>query len=233
MIVKLSKIHFAFLILFLVFTSCDKKIVSYSQKQKIENVTDLKNYKIVSKTKKNDSIDYIIGQNKYFTISGNFNNKRKKKTDWWIIKENNTTKSLKIQYIIFGNDLFKNQIIFLNKNQIDTLSSKFYSIKDNLNDNKIEIFFYSPTNKGEKLLKCHLRYFLYHNDENLGDDSINCDGIEGKYFATISLKKTPKVNFVKGYIAEYTSRKINKDSAALGVNSIYFLDDLDKLSTKK
>lgn len=233
MILKLSKIHFTFFILFLGFTSCDKKKADVSQKQKIENITALKNYKILSKTKKNDSIDYIIGENKYFTISGNFNNKRNKKTDWWIVKEQKSTKSLKIQYIIFGNELFKNQVIFLNRNQIDTLSSKFYSIKNNLEDNKIDIFFNSPPNKDEKLIKCHLRYYLYHNDDNLGNDSINCNGVNGKYFATISLKKTRKVNFVKGYITEYTSRKIDKDSMDLSANSIYFLDDLDKVISNK
>ena len=33
--------------------------------------------------------------------------------------------------IIFGEEIFKNQIIFLDKNRIDTLASKFYSIKEN------------------------------------------------------------------------------------------------------
>lgn len=226
-------LYFIFIeLLILVFASCNKKKVSYSQKQNIENITKLKNYTIVSKTKKNDSIDYIVGENKSFTISGNFNNKENKKTDWWIVKEKNTSKSLKIEYIIFDNKLFKNQIIYLDKNRIDTLASKFYSIKENRKNNNLQLFFHSPRNNSENLYKCKVQYFMFVKNKIIGSDSIIWTDSNGKYFASISLNKFPKANFMKGAFTEYTTSKLGKDSMNLGVNSIYFFSDFGERKSK-
>ena len=139
--------HVKLLILFLVvfIISCNKR-----QENKIDNlkefevVLNLKNYDI-KKTKINDSIIIIEGKNNTYNTFGKYNIFRKQKTGWWRFNKNGD-KVLDIEYVSYDGNEMRNQVIFYKKGEIDTTSSKFYTLnvvrnmKGNLVSHSFDIY---------------------------------------------------------------------------------------------
>lgn len=214
------------LILILTFLSCKKKVEqSVSLRNQIEELMQLKNYKIISKKKINDSIVFYKAENKYFTIIGDFNVKRNKKTSWWTVKQKNNDKSLVIQFFIFGKDSFKNQIVFYDKNVIDTASSKFYSVKKD--DNFLKIYFHSPAAKKDNFESAFFTWRLINDRKIVREESIRLKNSQGSYYATIDLEET-NADEVGGFFTEVTKRKPEKNKLSAGINTIYIFKEAIK-----
>lgn len=220
----MKNIYFLLIIILLII-SCKKKNFVSDPKIIIDKVTELKNYKIISKKRINDSIEELIGENQFFTIRGALNKKRNKKTDWWIVRKKNSSNVLRIQYLIFGNQLFKNQIIFLNKNTIDTLSSKFYSIRKE--NDSLKFYFHSPRNRGDVFVESFLKYKLLNNRKVLKSDSVAFADGNGNYHFSLDLKTIKKNTKFGGYFTEYSTQKIKKDSMSISYNTIYIFDEIN------
>ncbi len=215
-----------YLILISMFFSCKKKVEKpVTLRNQIEELMLLKNYKILSKKKINDSIEFYNAENKYFTINGNFNIKRNKKTSWWIVKQKNKYKSLIIQYCIFGKDSFKNQIIFYDKKVIDTASSKFYSVKKD--DNFLKIYFHSPASNKDNFESAFFTWRLIHDRKIVKEQSVRLKNSNGNYYTTIDLEET-NADEVGGFFTEVTKRKPEKNKLSAGINTIYIFNEAIK-----
>ena len=217
---------YSYLILILVVFSCKKKVEKpISLRNQIEELMLLKNYKIISKKRINDSIEFYKAENKYFTINGDFNIKRNKKTSWWTVKQKNKDKSLVIQYCIFGKDSFKNQIIFYDKTVIDTASSKFYSVKKD--DNFLKVYFHSPVSNNYNFDNAFFGCRLIKQGTVIRKDSISFKDSNGSYYTTIDLKET-KADEVGGFFSEITKGKPEKNKLSAGINTIYIFNEAIK-----
>lgn len=213
-----------YLILILMFLSCKKKVEKpVSLRNQIEELMLLKNYKILSKKKINDSIEFYKAENKYFTINGNFNIKKNKKTDWWTVKKKNGLQILKIEYIIFDKKLFENQIVFYNeKTKIDTLYSKFYSFKKN--GQILKFYFHTPKNESHNFSYANFRYSLLNDNGIVKTDSVNLKNGNGSYSCNIALGTSKKI---AGFFSAFSSTDSRGDSLTLGNNTIYtFVDNV-------
>jgi hypothetical protein len=112
--------------------------------------TDLHKYEIREKVI-NDSAIRIEGKNQEYIITGFLDKRTHKKINWWVISDvRDSTNKLKIQYIPIDDKPFANQILSYQKGKLDTLSSKFYRVK-NIGDS-IHYSFYLPKRNNPVLL---------------------------------------------------------------------------------
>jgi hypothetical protein len=145
----MKKLYKAFTSLFLLvfFIGCEKEkpesSIIFNEKTFLDSILDINKYKIVEKTKDNDSIYSIkaINKDKYI-LTGYLNLKDSDRIRWWTLTKDNK-KLLKVEYLFDGEKTIRNQIIIFNNNQIDTLQSKFYT-KKILEGGKIKLDFYTP-----------------------------------------------------------------------------------------
>src|SRR5690606_13011671 len=92
-----------FILCLLIIFSCKKN--QKNDKLSIKEITNLKNYK-VERTKINDTIEKIVGQNSDYSISGNLNTKTKKKDGWWKISNKRLKESFEIEYLFIKPENF-------------------------------------------------------------------------------------------------------------------------------
>lgn len=222
---KYIKLLILFLIIFIM--SCNKR-----QENKIDNlkefgvILNLKNYDI-KKTKINDSIIIIEGKNNTYNTSGKYNIFRKQKTGWWRFNKNED-KVLDIEYVSYDGNEMRNQVIFYKKGEIDTTSSKFYTLNvvRNMKGNLVFHSFNIYTPQIEtKMTKTLFDYIYYRNNEVLKENAIENRMHEGnKYIYKINLDdiKSDKF-FFEGIFSEIT---IDKQITEVGRNAIYIQDTL-------
>lgn len=212
--------------------SCSKKQNKVKVIKKVADLNELfqlKNYKTQVRMKVNDSIDHITAQLDNFTLMGDFDTKMNNRTGIWTLKNQQDSKEVQIDYIIFGkNDVFKNQIIFRKHDKVDSANSKFFIVK-NKTEKELTMKFFSPSDKNEISKKAKVIYTIHRNRKEIKTDSIVYGNIrEGKYLANIKYD-FEKGDDVAGYFSEFVMIKNPqiKDSVLMGNNSIYFIEKFE------
>jgi hypothetical protein len=224
---------------FIIFLLLSLTLISCSKKQEtvkvIKNVSDLnelfqlKNYRTQVRMKVNDSIDHITAQWHNFTLTGDFDTKMNNRTGIWTLKNNQDSKEVQIDYLIFSkNNVFKNQIIFKENNKIDSSTSKFYLTKSKT-PKELILKFFSPKMKDELSKEAKIGYRIYRGSKRIKEDSITYKDIkEGKYLTKINFT-FKKGDNVLGAFSEFVTSKSprSKDSLIMGNNSIYFREKIE------
>jgi hypothetical protein len=216
---KISLLIFSFLLLLV---SCKKNeetnILQY--KQSFDKLLDIKNYIIKDKRNINDSLYEFEGTNDNYRLTGIYNKVTFEKSGWWILySKRQDHKLLKVEYINDGEKSVKNQIIFYNDRNIDTLSSKFYE-KRIINNNKVLYRFYTPIKAyNNSQLYTHLIYAFYKDNNDLQKENIELQK-EGSHYTTI-VNIPPSKKFFK---ALFTESEVNIKNSSEGINQIFIED---------
>ncbi len=207
---------FKFFIVFLLFLlSCkkEKNVENYGLKE----ILELKNYQI-KRTKLNDTIEKIMGQNSDFNIAGNLNTKTKKKDGWWKISNKKIKENFEVEYLDIKPENF-NQLKYYRNGKLINEKSVYYEIKNE--ENIFLINFNFPKERGNQYASLH--YFIIDSiskkiirDEkkDLKNKTVN------SYIVEIPLEKNE--NSILGLINEFTTNKMRNDSMKMEVQTIYF-----------
>ncbi|RMZ60825.1 hypothetical protein D1632_02280 [Chryseobacterium nematophagum] len=210
---KRSKIILFFLSLILL--SCTKKIDKdfISSNDIFNDITNLKKYDNVQKINA-DTLIKIKASNKEYIIEGYINKNLNKKTGWWTIHDINKINKVRLQYIDFENKENINQYIFYKNNFIDSVRSKFYSLKKN--GNILNYYFHTPKSK-ESVLSANLYYIILDENNNiLKESKIENKINKGHYYLFTLEPPIAKKVMIKSLFSE----TLNVNDKSLGTNEI-------------
>ena len=202
-----------FLFLFLI--SCKKE----SSDPSMMELTNLKNYRI-QKTKINDSIAKIYGENNYHSIEGKLNTKENKKNGWWKIRFKNKSVIYKIEYLIFDKEKLNQLKVYVDGNLIKS-ASKFYEAKFESNKFQIKIHF-PKIDKKPYQENVEMTYYLADTIRKKINSQIKTKMSKRNdfYFTEIPLKNNE--NAIIGSVTKVVSKNIKQDSVQLSAETIYF-----------
>ncbi|MDR6923738.1 hypothetical protein [Chryseobacterium sp. 2987] len=226
----MNKYIVVYVFLFLFFSCKKQKKESYSDlnsTQYFSTATDLKNLTNIGKHKINDSIYKIIGKFNAYDIVGYVkpNNKR---TGWWEAKDRKTNELIaRLEYRIIDNKEFVNQFVLYQKGKIDTLNSKFYSLKKTINSIKYK--FYTPDQLKAVRSEGKLYYGYFSNEEGKKHLECKCTKIKNSFDCEFLIPiNMNKETIIRGNFWQM----FQLENGDIGQNDIYVLDTINqKLST--
>ncbi|WP_054512386.1 hypothetical protein [Chryseobacterium sp. ERMR1:04] len=221
------------LYLFLFFVSCKKNEETKNYKdlnstEYFSIATNLKNLKKIEKLKINDSLFKIKGQFSIYEIKGQIN-KNNKRIGWWEATDNNTKELVaKLEYKLIDKKEFVNQYILFENKKIDTLSSKFYSLKKKVNSVSYRFYIPNQLKKIRSEGKLNYRYSFQGKEyRHLESKAVKNKNI---FECEISLPKNIDDNdfIIQGGFWEM----FQLENGGIGANDIYVLDTIQG-NTKK
>ena len=189
--------------------------------QTLDKLLDEKNYTVDYRKSINDSIHEFRGFNKNYILTGVYNKQPSEKTDWWTLYDRKKNKLLKVEFLDTGEKIIKNQIIFYNNKNIDTLSSKFYE-KLHIDKKKIMYKFYTPINQySDSKLYTHLIYAFYTDKNNIQKKDLELKKNGSHSEAIISIPEQKNL-----FKAVFIEREINAKNSSEGINQIFIEDTI-------
>ncbi|MDR6488489.1 hypothetical protein J2799_003007 [Chryseobacterium vietnamense] len=221
----MNKFILLFILLFIV--SCKKSEEAKNYKDlnstKYFSIsTDLKNLKNIEKNKVNDSLYKVKGIFKNYAINGYITNNNIR-INWWSAFDNKTKELLaKLEYKLIDNKEFVNQYILFENKSIDTLGSKFYSVKKNANS--VSYKFYMPSQL--KKLNCEgkLNYHIY--SKGTEQAHLQCKCIKNANIFNCEFPIPKDLNFNDITIRGNFWEMFQLENGDIGGNDIYVLDTL-------
>lgn len=223
-----NKIICFFFIITVVIGCKKEQPTSLSIKDDINNLFNLKKYQKNFQKKVNDSVFLFEGKNKRFSIRGEYNFKKNYKTGWWKSYEiNNKEKYLDVEFFkeVGEKKELLNQIIFYKDNNVDTISSKFYTRKI-INNKKISYNFYFPKSL-DNFYSTNLNLGILSDEKPLlyptNFKSRKIKSGNYHYLLDISEYEYFKPLIVVGLFSEYSK---NDSKNTIGVNEIFINDTI-------
>lgn len=200
------------LLLFLAFflKNCQK-----NEERNFSNLLELKNYTI-KKTKINDSIIGIVGENKNYKIKGLFNTRSNEKIGWWKIVDTVNDNDFDIEYVSpkFPKE---NQMKIYKKGILQKDLSMYYDYT--LINNKFLLKIYYPKSS-EIIEKVSFDYITGDTIKKMriNEGKVDCIFKNACYECEIPLSNNE--NAISGIVAIFTYKK-NKKDVTLGNTNIY------------
>lgn len=203
-------------LLFHVVFSCQKKQETTFD---FEEMTNLDNYSL-TKERLNDSVSKIKGKNKYFTIEGDFNERKSSKIKWWTFASVDNNLKYEIEYINLGKEE-SNQIKIFEKNGLVEHESLFYDVKFSEDSCVITAFF--PQDEKFRTSSVDMYYIFGDSISRTKKEEshLKLKGNHHKYI--FKLKRENSDNLISGYISEFSeSKKAENDSILLSSRTMFF-----------
>ncbi|WP_418122982.1 hypothetical protein ACNFU2_20605 [Chryseobacterium sp. PTM-20240506] len=199
-------------LVFSIFFSCKKQ-----QGENILKLAELSNYKIISKTRINDSITKINGENKEYTLEGNINTHYNSKQDWWKFRNKRTEEKYEIEYI-FLNKQIENQIKIYRDGKLYEDASKFYT--KSFDKVRFNFSFYFPVSK----FKTKLVEFNYTISDSvrrkiIKEETLICKENNSYYSCSIPINENESVIGIVTKFSEFSDDK--SDSIMLAADKIF------------
>ncbi len=199
------------LIFFLIFFLNCKKEESVN----ILKLTELENYN-TKKTKINDSITKINGENQVYTLEGNINTNDNSKQDWWKIKNKVNGEKYEIEYIFLDKQI-ENQIkIYHGNGKLYKEVSKFYAVTSKKDGLKFDFHF--PYSKFETY-NVNFDYTISDTIKRkiTKEGKLNCIKIDDYYSCFIPIIQNESV---AGIVTNFSNFK-EKDSVTLAADRMF------------
>ncbi|KAA2220666.1 hypothetical protein [Chryseobacterium sediminis] len=219
----MNKFFFILSFLFLVI-SCKKneQLKNYkdlNSREYFSIPTDLKNMRNIEKSKINDSLYKIKGLFNNYIIQGYMNGN--KKVGWWEAFDNNTKEIVaKLEYKFIDDKEFVNQYFLFENKSIDTLNSKFYTLKKN--GDLLNYRFYTSVLYKKTQPEGKLNYHFYSNGKEVSHLQCRCKKYKNFYDCEFTIPPNSKNISIRGNFWEL----FQIENGNVGENEIYVRDTL-------
>lgn len=184
--------------------------------------TNLKNLKKIEKHKINDSLYKVNGLFKNYDMNG-YVNEKGMRINWWTAADNGKGELFtKFEYKLIDNKEFVNQYILFDNKNIDTLSSKFYTVKKNANS--VNYKFYMPSQLKRIRSEGKLNYHIYSKRIEQVHLQCKCTKNATIFSCDFPIPKNLDINdiTIRGNFWEM----FQLENGNIGENEVYILDTL-------
>lgn len=193
----------------LIIFSCKKK-----EQKNLLQLTQLSDY-VITKTKINDSITIVKGNNESYNLEGTINESNNSKEGWWKVQNKLNSEFYNIEYIFLDKQI-ENEIKIYKSGQLQEDLSKFYTASPDKNG--VNFKFYFPESK----FKTYNVSFNYTVSDSIKrriikNEKLNCTKIVNYYSCYIPVKHNESII---GIVTRFSSFK-QKDSVLLAADRMF------------